>query len=139
MPYITLSCTVNHRLCQILIWEYLHVHLDIKQSKPKIVSEYDQDIPQSQTADNPMAPQGRVAQPSLNNTCTIKLLYITQSYFENNRLCQFLEWEYFKGYLDIKQNMRGLTNIFTIQLLYIIQLYLVNHRVCQLLKWDYFH
>ena len=32
--------------------------------KPKIVSEYDQEIPQSQTADNPMAPRGRAAQPS---------------------------------------------------------------------------
>ena len=30
----------------------------------KIVSEYDQEIPQSQTADNPTAPQGRAAQPS---------------------------------------------------------------------------
>ena len=30
----------------------------------KIVSEYDQEIPQSQTADNPLAPRGRVAQPS---------------------------------------------------------------------------
>ena len=30
----------------------------------KIVSEYDQEIPQSQTADNPMAPRGRAAQPS---------------------------------------------------------------------------
>ena len=30
----------------------------------KIVSEYDQEIPQSQTADNPMAPLGRAAQPS---------------------------------------------------------------------------
>ena len=30
----------------------------------KIVSEYDQEIPQSQTADNPMAPRGRGAQPS---------------------------------------------------------------------------
>ena len=30
----------------------------------KIVSEYDQEIPQSQTSDNPMAPQGRAAQPS---------------------------------------------------------------------------
>ena len=29
----------------------------------KIVSEYDQEIPQSQTADNPMAPQGRATQP----------------------------------------------------------------------------
>ena len=27
-------------------------------------SEYDQEIPQSQTADNPMAPQGRATQPS---------------------------------------------------------------------------
>ena len=31
---------------------------------PKIVSEYDQEIPQSQTADKPMAPQGRATQPS---------------------------------------------------------------------------
>ena len=30
----------------------------------KIVSEYDQEIPQSQTADNPVALRGRVAQPS---------------------------------------------------------------------------
>ena len=26
-------------------------------------SEYDQEIPQSQTADNPVAPRGRAAQP----------------------------------------------------------------------------
>ena len=31
---------------------------------PKIVSEYDQEIPQSQTADNPVAPRGRATQPS---------------------------------------------------------------------------
>ena len=31
---------------------------------PKIVSKYDQEISQSQTADNPMAPRGRAAQPS---------------------------------------------------------------------------
>ena len=30
----------------------------------KIVSEYDQEIPQSQTEDNPVAPRGRAAQPS---------------------------------------------------------------------------
>ena len=30
----------------------------------KIVSEYDQEIPQSQTANNPVAPRGRAAQPS---------------------------------------------------------------------------
>ena len=32
--------------------------------KSKIVSEYDQEIPQSQTADNPVTPRGRAAQPS---------------------------------------------------------------------------
>ena len=30
----------------------------------RIVSEYDQQIPQSQTEDNPVAPRGRAAQPS---------------------------------------------------------------------------
>ena len=30
----------------------------------KKVSEYDQEIPQSQTADNPVAPRERAAQPS---------------------------------------------------------------------------
>ena len=30
----------------------------------KIVSEYDQEIPQSQTAGNPVAPWGRAAKPS---------------------------------------------------------------------------
>ena len=30
----------------------------------KIVSVYDKEIPQSQTADNPVAPRGRAAQPS---------------------------------------------------------------------------
>ena len=30
---------------------------------PQIVSEYDQEILQSQTADNPMAPRGRAPQP----------------------------------------------------------------------------
>ena len=30
--------------------------------KPKIVTEYDQEIPQSQTADKPMAPRVRVKQ-----------------------------------------------------------------------------
>ena len=32
-------------------------------SAAKIVSEYDQEIPQSQTADNPIAPRGRAVQP----------------------------------------------------------------------------
>ena len=37
---------------------------DLSIKLAKIVSEYDQEIPESQTADNPVAPQGRAAQPS---------------------------------------------------------------------------
>ena len=33
-------------------------------TQSKIVSEYDQEIPQSHTADNPVAPRGRPVQPS---------------------------------------------------------------------------
>ena len=36
----------------------------IWQNKFKIVSEYDQEIPQTQTADKPMAPRGRATQQS---------------------------------------------------------------------------
>ena len=35
----------------------------LRLSNPKLVSEYDQEIPQLQTADNPVAPRGRAAQP----------------------------------------------------------------------------
>ena len=43
----------------------VNAHLPIKMSLfSKIVREYDQEIPQSQTADNPVAPRGRAAQPS---------------------------------------------------------------------------
>ena len=38
----------------------------------KIVSGYDQEIPQSLTADNPMAPRGSVAQPSRDTRKTNK-------------------------------------------------------------------
>ena len=38
----------------------------------KIVIECDQEIPQSQTADNPVAPRGRAAQPSRDTPKTIK-------------------------------------------------------------------
>ena len=42
------------------------MHPGLKQSEmqPTKNSEYDQEIPQSQTADNPVAPRGRAAQPS---------------------------------------------------------------------------
>ena len=40
------------------------IHEAINGCKIKIESEYDQEIPQSQTADNPVATRGRAAQPS---------------------------------------------------------------------------
>ena len=43
--------------------------LDKNESEKK-VSEYDQEIPQSQNADNPVAPRGRAAQPSLDTRKT---------------------------------------------------------------------
>ena len=44
----------------------------VKVREPRIVSEYDQEIPQSQTADNPMAPRGRATQPSRDTRKTNK-------------------------------------------------------------------
>ena len=38
----------------------------------KIESEYDQEIPQSQTSDNPMAPQERATRPSRDTRKTNK-------------------------------------------------------------------
>ena len=37
--------------------------IDLYRFSSKIVSEYDQEIPQSQTADNPVAQRGRAGQP----------------------------------------------------------------------------
>ena len=42
----------------------------LKIFTPKIVSEYDQEITQSQTVDNPIAPRERAAQPSRDNRKT---------------------------------------------------------------------
>ena len=44
----------------------------IKIMDPKIVSGYDQEMPQSQAVDNPMAPRGRTAQPSRDTMKTNK-------------------------------------------------------------------
>ena len=41
----------------------------------KIVSEYDQEIPQSQTANNPKAPGGRATQPS-QDTKVVEWLFL---------------------------------------------------------------
>ena len=42
----------------------LQLHIILHLTYSKIVSEYDQEIPQSQTADKPMAARGRATQPS---------------------------------------------------------------------------
>ena len=49
--------------CHMRFLKYIHIPTDFKTATLKIVSEYDQEIPQSQTADNPVAPRGRAAQP----------------------------------------------------------------------------
>ena len=55
----------EHELTSTLIFCPQDVHT-------KIVNKYDQEIPQSQTADNPMAPRGRDAQPSRDTRKTNK-------------------------------------------------------------------
>ena len=54
----------ERKLLELQITQTRH-HLSILDGNmSKIVSEYDQEIPQSQTADKPMAPQGRAKQQS---------------------------------------------------------------------------
>ena len=48
----------------------------------KIVSDYDREIPQSQTAGNPLAPRGRAAQPSRDTRKTnsrLQILKVSQN------------------------------------------------------------
>ena len=45
-------------------WKTNAIYKVMSQLYLRMVSEYDQELPQSQTADNPMAPRGRAAQPS---------------------------------------------------------------------------
>ena len=47
----------------------------------KIVSEYDQEIPQSQTADNPVAPRRRAARSTITRHQEDKLSKATSSLF----------------------------------------------------------
>ena len=48
----------------ITIDNKLHALWSTQSQSAKIVSEYDQEIPQSQTADYPVAPRGKATQPS---------------------------------------------------------------------------
>ena len=50
--------------------------------EPKIVSEYDQEIPQSQTVDKPMAPRGK-ATHTTRDTRKTNLSKATRSLFPN--------------------------------------------------------
>ena len=60
-PFAVLSYSIG----QILVNECL-------SKIAKIVNEYDQEIQQSQTADNPVAPRGRAAQPS-RDVCSTRM------------------------------------------------------------------
>ena len=57
---------------------------------PKIVSEYDQEIPQSQTADKPMAPRGR-SHTTITRHQEDKLSKATSSLFPIKIIAK-LEW-----------------------------------------------
>ena len=56
----------NFKPCILVLSNALY----LKPISDEIVSEYNQEIPQSQTADNPMAPHGRAAQPSRDTSKT---------------------------------------------------------------------
>ena len=64
MLFFNLISFINASICQIS--DFLsNCHAGIFHSTlSKIVSEYDQEIPQSQIADKPMAPRGRATQQS---------------------------------------------------------------------------
>ena len=54
-----------HFLFVFSLYNHLRTqYMDQESIQSRIVREYDQEIPQSQTADNPMAPRGRAFQPS---------------------------------------------------------------------------
>ena len=59
-----LECHIPFSLSSRIIVSGAYLLYYFEVGIPKIVNEYDQEIPQSQTADNPVAPRGRAAQPS---------------------------------------------------------------------------
>ena len=58
----TFRSNAKHNI-RLSIQSILHLIHRPSEAMPMKNSEYDQEIPQSQTTDNPMAPRGRVAQP----------------------------------------------------------------------------
>ena len=66
-------------LKQEIYW-YLKYHTPKRApAQQKIVSEYNQEIPQSQTADKPMAPRGRATQQSRDTRKTNQAKQLTLS------------------------------------------------------------
>ena len=59
-----LECHIPFSLSSRIIVSGAYLLYYFEVEIPKIVNEYDQEIPQSQAADNPVAPRGRAAQPS---------------------------------------------------------------------------
>ena len=74
----TMNCLIGkylnltgHVVIKVLSMKQVHyLQMFLLNLPTKIVSEYDQEIPQSQTADNPLATRGRAAQPSRDNRKT---------------------------------------------------------------------
>ena len=63
-----------------------NVNIEYEATISKIVSEYDQEIPQSQTADNHKAPRGRAAK-TITRHQEDKLSKATSSLFPNQDDC----------------------------------------------------
>ena len=61
---VSCDCSLLSGGGSVVIVSLFVVALFLCEIIAKIVSEYDQETPQSQTADNPMAPRGRAAKQS---------------------------------------------------------------------------
>ena len=75
-PYIQRQCVLGMNTCT---FEQNRGSMSTIKGLLKLVSEFDQETPQSQTADNPMAPRGRATQASVTRACAI-----TESRFAMN-------------------------------------------------------
>ena len=67
-PYIQRQCVLGMNACT---FEQNRGSMLTIKGLLKLVSEYDQEIPQSQTADNSMAPRGRATQASVTRVGVI--------------------------------------------------------------------
>ena len=67
-PYIQRQCVLGMNAC---IFEQNRGSMPTIKGLLKLVREYDQEIPQSQTADNPMVPRGKSTQASVTRVGAI--------------------------------------------------------------------